>query len=114
MKKIFLSLIICFLVLQSNAQNDSIDIQHYDINLDINNLEFGGFTLNSCNAAGDIIERSDDLKIKGLLELHEHCAEYLGKYDDFCANYLEAIASKLPLSEGNSRYFAFEKNLTPK
>ena len=37
MKKIFLSLIICFLVLQSNAQNDSIDIQHYDINLDINN-----------------------------------------------------------------------------
>jgi hypothetical protein len=38
MKKIFLSLIICFLVLQSNAQNDSIDIQHYDINLDINNL----------------------------------------------------------------------------
>jgi aminopeptidase N len=37
MKKLFLFLAICFLAIQINAQTDSIDIQHYDINLDINN-----------------------------------------------------------------------------
>ena len=38
MKKILFFLVICFSVLQINAQNDSIDVLHYNINLDINNL----------------------------------------------------------------------------
>ncbi len=38
MKKIYFFLVICFLSLQINAQTDSIDVLHYDINLDINNI----------------------------------------------------------------------------
>lgn len=38
MKKILFFLGICFSVMQINAQNDSIDVLHYNINLDINNL----------------------------------------------------------------------------
>lgn len=41
MKKIYLFLAICFFALQINAQTDSIDVQHYNISLDINNLVKG-------------------------------------------------------------------------
>ena len=37
MKKICLIIFICFSFFYLNAQTDSIDVQHYNINLDINN-----------------------------------------------------------------------------
>lgn len=78
----------------------------------MNKLQFGGFTISRCDAVGNLIEQSEDLKINGISELHEQCTEYLEQYDNCCASYLETIISKVPFVEGNSKVFALKQKIT--
>jgi len=74
---------------------------------DINKMQFGSFRLLSKDASGNMLEQSEDLEINGVIELHQKCTNYLHSYDEVCANYLEAIISKLPVEIDNVRYYAF-------
>ncbi len=73
----------------------------------LGNMAFCDWKLMSRNAAGNLIDRSTDLSIKGIPELHRYCTKYLEEYDNVCAKYLEAIIAKLPVTVGDGRYEAF-------
>jgi hypothetical protein len=73
---------------------------------DINKMAFGSFRMTSRDSSGKVIEQQCvDLEIKGILELHKRCMEYIDEYDEICANYLTTIISKLPIIDGDNFYY---------
>lgn len=53
---------------------------------------------------------SSDLGTKPIPIMHQLCSEYLGAYNEVCANYLSDIASHLPVTLGNHRYIRTTKD----
>ena len=77
-------------------------------------MTFGAGKLVSQNAAGTVIDQSDEFEIKGILEMDELCRAYLEQYDRVCADYLEKIHAQLPIAVGDEQYFEFKVvNISP-
>lgn len=66
-------------------------------------LIFGGFRLNRHDAKGEVIEQSSDIEVR-IPEMHTRCMAYLDEYDQTCADYLNAIIERLPLTVDNMVY----------
>ncbi len=75
-----------------------------DTSWNINQLSFGSGKLSTRDSAGNITKQSVDLEIQGIPALHSQCMDYIDRYDEVCANYLEALAEKLPIDDGDNRY----------
>jgi hypothetical protein len=75
-------------------------------------MTFGGMKLTLRDSTGKVIDQSDDLEIKGILEMDNLCRQYLDEYDRVCAAYLKAIHAKLPITVGDEQYFEFEAKVS--
>ena len=72
---------------------------------DMGKLSFGSGKWESRDLAGNIIqEQSIDLDIGSISELQGECMNYIGRYDEICAGYLNALAEKLPAEDDNIFY----------
>lgn len=75
----------------------------------VNRLSFGSGKWKSRDLAGNIIEeQSIDLEIGGVSELQGECMNYIDRYDEVCASYLNALAEKLP-TEDDDIFYSFAK-----
>ena len=72
----------------------------------IDNLSFGGFTSIIKDSHGKVIEQSSDFEIKGVIEMHKYCSEYLDKYDKVCATYLTEIKARLPAKDSDDTLYS--------
>ncbi len=79
-------------------------VKSKDTPWNINQLSFGSGKLSTRDFAGNITKQSVDLEIRGIPELHNNCMEYIDRYDECCANYLKALAAKLPLGHDDNFY----------
>jgi hypothetical protein len=76
-----------------------------DESWNIGKLSFGSGKWKSRDLAGNIIEKqSIDLEIGGISELQDECMNYIDRYDEVCAGYLNALAEKLPTEDGDTFY----------
>jgi hypothetical protein len=75
-----------------------------DVEWDINQWAFGAMKLSSQNSTGIVTNQSVDLEIGSIHELHNQCMEYLDRFDDICACYLESLIQKLPVSDRDTKY----------
>jgi hypothetical protein len=70
----------------------------------LDNMTFGEFKIVVRDPAGTVVEQSDDLEIRGIIEVDVMCTAYLDEYEEVCADFLHAIAQKLPYETNNFRY----------
>ena len=74
----------------------------------LDSIVFDAMKLVLRDATGTVIDQSDDLEIKGVLELDKQCKQYLDEYDSVCSDYLKAIHARLPMTVGDENYFEFK------
>ena len=70
----------------------------------IETLTFGSGQGSMMDRNSNIILQSSDLEIKGMIELDDSCSGFLGQYDDVCADYLNGIRERLPVTNDNITY----------
>ncbi|MFT3893604.1 MAG: hypothetical protein QM730_18400 [Anaerolineales bacterium] len=72
---------------------------------DLSKLSFGSGKWKSRDLTGNTIEeQSIDLEIGGISEMRSECMNFIDRYDEVCAEYLNALAEKLPVEEGDTFY----------
>ncbi|MFZ1508774.1 MAG: hypothetical protein WAV74_18550 [Anaerolineae bacterium] len=74
----------------------------------LDSMAFGAMKLTLRDATGTAIDQSDDLEIKGVLDLDKQCKQYLDEYDSICSDYLKAIHARLPIDVGDEKYLEFK------
>lgn len=66
-----------------------------DESWDVNNLEFGAFQRIKRAPDGTELEKSQEIEISGLVNLHNECMKYLENFDKVCVEYLLLLQSHL-------------------
>ncbi len=61
----------------------------------INNMEFGGFQRIRRAPDGTVLEKSQEITVSSLVDLHNECIQYLESFDKVCAEYLLLLQDHL-------------------
>jgi len=61
----------------------------------INNIEFGGFQRIRRAPDGTVLDKSQEITVSSLIDLHNECIQYLESFDEVCAEYLLSLQDHL-------------------
>jgi hypothetical protein len=66
---------------------------------DLENLIFGGFYHSGKDDSGNLVRKSWDIEVKGILDLHQSCKQYLEGYFESCEQIGQSINSRIPFND---------------